>query len=80
MKFINLCLFCTALMMHGLHVHVPFEPLAFKCHSLCTSQKQGEKNTVVWEKLQNSICLSEEPKTVISRSISPLILFHMIFY
>lgn len=37
------------------------------------------KNTVVWEKLQNSICLSEEPETVISRSTLPLILFRLIF-
>lgn len=52
MRFINFCLFIsTALMMYGLHLHVPFEPLAFKCHSLCISQKQVEKNTVGWEKV-----------------------------
>lgn len=30
-------------LMHGLHLLVPFELLAFKCHGLCISQKQGEK-------------------------------------
>lgn len=51
-------------MMHGLRLHVPFEPLAFKYHSLFISQKQVEKTTILWGKLQNNICLSEEPKTV----------------